>query len=218
MNLIFLGQQGSGKGTFAQYLSETKGLMQISAGDLLRTEVKSESELGKKVKKTINAGKLVSDELIAELIKKKISEVKEKGFVLDGYPRTIKQAELLESIIKKMNLKINAVINFVIADKTTLERLGGRLNCSVCGKVYHKIYMKPKKEGVCDVCKGKLNTRDDDKPEAIKARLQAYKKQTKPLIDYYKEKSLLKEVNAEPKIEEIKPEFNKIIKEIEKQN
>jgi len=216
MNLILLGQQGSGKGTFAQYLNETKGLVQISAGDLLRAEVKSETETGKTVKEIINAGKLVSDELIAGLIEKKIEEEKEKGFVLDGYPRTIKQAELLERIMEKHEQKINAVINFSISDETTFERIGGRLNCKECNKVYHIKYLKPKQEGKCDACEGELITRDDDKIEAIKKRLEEYKKQTKPLIGYYKEKGLLKEVNAEPLIEEIKPVFDKMIKEIEK--
>ncbi|MBU2101001.1 adenylate kinase [Candidatus Micrarchaeota archaeon] len=215
MNFVFLGQQGAGKGTFAQHLSEKKGLIQISAGDLLRAEVKAETNLGKKVKEIMNAGELVSDELIAEMIEKRIKEVKEKGFILDGYPRTLKQAELLEGIMQKLNLKIDAAVNFTIGDATTIERLGGRRTCKNCNKVYHIKYLPPKITGKCDACGGELITRDDDKPEAIKKRLEAYKKQTKPLIDYYKEKGLLKEIDAEPKIEEIKPVFDKIIEEIE---
>ncbi len=215
MNFVFLGQQGAGKGTFAQYLSEQKDLVQISAGDLLRAEVKAKSKLGKKVKEIINAGELVPNELIAEMIEKRILKVKEKGFILDGYPRTLKQAELLEGILEKKNLKINAAINFTISDEITFERIGGRINCSECGKVFHKKFFPPKNEGICDSCGGKLIIRADDTKEAIKKRLEAYRNQTKPLIDYYKEKGLLKEINAEPSIEEIKPVFNRLIEEIE---
>jgi adenylate kinase len=157
----------------------------------------------------------VSDELIAELIEKRIKEIKEKGFILDGYPRTLKQAELLEKIMKKFKQKINAVVNFTISEKTTLDRLGGRLTCKNCNKVYHVKYLRPKIEGKCDACgKRELITRDDDKPEAIKKRLEAYKKQTKPLIEYYKKKGLLKEIDGQPSIEKIKPVFDELIKEI----
>jgi adenylate kinase len=214
MNLIFLGQQGAGKGTFAQYLSKTKGLTQISAGDLLREEVKKETELGRKVKEIINKGLLVPDELIAKIIEKKIEEEKSKGFILDGYPRTLKQAELLEKILQKLSIKINAVINFCVSDKTTFERIGGRLTCIKCNRVYHKKFIPPKKEGECDSCGGKLITREDDKTEAIKKRLEEYNKQTKPLIEYYTKKGLLKEINAEPAFEEVKKELNELIKGI----
>ncbi len=215
MNLIFLGQQGAGKGTFAQYISEKKGYVQIGAGDLLRAEINAESETGKKVKEIINAGKLVSDEIIAELVAKKIEKEKNKGIILDGFPRTLKQAELLEGILEKLNLKIKAVINFSVSDEITFERIGGRLNCKNCGKVFHKKFLPPKEEGKCDECGGDLITRDDDKREAIKQRLEAYKEQTKPLINFYKEKGLLKEFNAEPIFEELKPDFEKLIEEIE---
>ncbi len=215
MNLIFLGQQGAGKGTFAQYLGNTKGLVQISAGDLLRAEVKAETETGKKAKEIMNKGLLVPDELIAELIEKKIEKEKNNGIILDGYPRTLKQAELLENIINHLNMKINAVINFTISDETTFERIGGRLTCKTCNKVYHEKFLPPKEKGKCDVDGGELIIREDDKKQAIMKRLEEYKKQTKPLIDYYKEKGLLKEVDAEPILDKIKPIFDEIIKEIE---
>ncbi|MFH1664471.1 MAG: adenylate kinase [archaeon] len=218
MNLIFLGQQGAGKGTFAQYLNREKGLVQISAGDLLRAEVKAGTETGKKAKEIMNAGLLVPDELVAELIEKKIEEEKEKGIILDGYPRTLKQAELLEKIMEKHNQKIHTVINFTISDETTFERIGGRLTCKNCSKVYHKKFIPPKKKGKCDACDGELITRDDDKIDAIKKRLEEYKKQTKPLIEFYRQKGMLKEINAEPRFDEIKPEFNEMVERIEKEN
>lgn len=215
MNLIFLGQQGAGKGTFAQYLGNTKGLIQISAGDLLRAEVKTETDTGKKAKEIMNQGLLVPDELVAELIEKKIEKEKDKGIILDGYPRTLKQAELLENIINQLNLKINAVINFTISDETTFERIGGRITCKKCNKVYHEKFLPPKEKGKCDECGEELIIREDDTRHAIMKRLEEYKKQTKPLIDYYRKKGLLKEVNAEPILDKIKPEFDEIIKKIE---
>jgi len=215
MNFIFLGQQGAGKGTFAQLMSEKKGYVQIGAGDLLRAEIKVESETGKKVKEIINEGKLVSDEIIAELVAKKIEKEKNKGIILDGFPRTLKQAEILEKIMQELGLKIDAVINFSISDEKTFERIGGRLNCKNCGKVFHKKFLPPKEKGKCNVCGGELTTRDDDKREAIKKRLEEYKKQTKPLIDFYRKKGLLKEFNAEPVFQELIPDFEKLIEEIE---
>lgn len=216
MNLIFLGQQGSGKGTFAQYVAARKGLVQISTGDLLRAEVKAETELGKKVKEIINSGKLVPDELITELVEKKMEKEKEHGVILDGFPRTLNQAELLEEVVKKLNLKIDAVINFSVSDETTFKRIGGRLTCTKCGKIYNKESNPPKEQGKCDSCGGEVVVRDDDKEEAIKKRLELYKKQTKPLIEYYKEKGLLKDFDAEPALQELKPKFDELLKEIEK--
>lgn len=215
MNLIFLGQQGSGKGTFAQYASARKGLVQISAGDLLRAEVKAETNLGKKVKEIINKGELVPDELIAELIEHKIEKEKDKGVILDGFPRTLKQAELLEKVTAKHNLRINAAINFTISDKTTFKRIGGRLTCIKCGKIYNKESNPPKEKRKCDSCGGEVITRDDDTEKAIQKRLELYKEQTKPLINYYKEKGLLKNFDAEPSLTELKPKFDKLLEEIE---
>ncbi|MBU2099737.1 nucleoside monophosphate kinase, partial [Candidatus Micrarchaeota archaeon] len=170
---------------------------------------------GKKVKKIINSGELVPDELIAELIEKKIEKEKRNGVILDGYPRTLKQAELLEKILSKHSLKINAVINFSVSDETTFKRIGGRLTCTKCGKIYNRETNPPKKKGKCNSCKGEVVTRDDDTEQAIRKRLEVYREQTKPLIDYYKEKGLLKDFDAEPALDKLKPKFDELLKEIE---
>ncbi|PJA16228.1 MAG: adenylate kinase, partial [Candidatus Diapherotrites archaeon CG_4_10_14_0_2_um_filter_31_5] len=197
------------------YVSARKGLVQISAGDLLRAEVKAETDLGKKAKEIMNAGELVPDELVAELVEKKIEKEKSNGVILDGYPRTLTQAELLEKILSNHKLKINAVINFVISDETTFKRIGGRLTCTQCGKIYNKESNPPKEEGKCNSCGGEVVTRDDDTKQAIKKRLDVYRQQTKPLIDYYKEKGLLKEFDAKPALDELKPKFDELLKELE---
>ncbi len=194
MNLIFLGPPGVGKGTVAKLLLKDLAIPQISTGDLLREAVKENSPLGKEAKSYMDSGKLVPDNLVIDLIKKRISnEDCKKGFILDGFPRTIPQAESLEI----NNIKIDKVLNFIASKKTIIERLSGRRICKNCNAIYHIKNIPPKKEGVCDKCGGKLIQRDDDKPEAIERRLEVYKKQTEPLIEYYKKKGILVDIDTE---------------------
>jgi len=184
MNLIFLGPPGAGKGTLAVKAIEILGVPQISTGSIFRTAIADGTPLGLKVKAIIDAGKLVDDETTIALVKERLAkdDVK-KGYILDGFPRTIPQAEALAGFSK-----VDKVINFDIPDSGVLARLGGRRVCRKCGFNFHTIFNKPKKEGVCDHCGGEVYIRDDDKPEAVQKRLEVYRAQTAPLIDYYRGK------------------------------
>jgi len=199
MNLIFLGPPGAGKGTLAVKAVEILGVPQISTGSIFRAAIADKTPLGVKVKSIIDSGKLVDDETTIALVKERLEkdDVK-KGYILDGFPRTIPQAEALASFSK-----VDKVINFDIPDSGVLERLGGRRVCRKCGYNFHAVFNKPKKEGVCDYCGGEVYIRDDDKPEAVQKRLVVYREQTAPLIDYYREKGLLLDIDARPMIDQI---------------
>lgn len=185
MNLIIFGPPGAGKGTYASMLQEKLGIVKISTGDMIRDTIKSGSELGKKMKQFYEKGELVPDELIIEMLKERTSksDVKEKGFILDGFPRTIEQAKALNKIAK-----IDGIINLDVPNWVIVERLSNRRICKKCGAIYNVKYLKPKVEGVCDKCGGELYQRNDDKPEVIKERIKVYKKQTEPILEYYKNK------------------------------
>ncbi|MBU0629227.1 MAG: adenylate kinase [Nanoarchaeota archaeon] len=199
MNLIFLGPPGVGKGTIAKDVVKAKNIPQISTGDLLRAAVKEGSELGKKAKEFMDSGKLVPDELVINLLKERIKKDDCKhGFILDGFPRTIPQAEALEG-----NVEINKVINFKATDETVISRISGRRTCKKCSAIYHIKNIPPKVEGVCDKCGGELYQREDDKEETVKKRLETYKQQTAPLIDFYRKKGILADVETEKPIPEI---------------
>lgn len=192
MNFIFLGPPGAGKGTLAKQVSETYQIPHISTGDIFRANIKNQTPLGVKVKAIIDAGGLVSDDITCELVKNRLAEADAKnGYILDGFPRTIVQAEALEGFAK-----IDAAVDFVIPDADVVERLGGRCVCKGCGAPYNITAAPPKVAGVCDKCGGELYTRDDDKPEAIQHRLDVYRESTAPLIDFYKSKNLLVEIDA----------------------
>jgi adenylate kinase len=192
MNLIFLGAPGAGKGTLATLLSKDYGIPQISTGDLFRAAVKEGSELGKKVKGIMEKGELVPDSLTVELVEERLAKPDtQQGYILDGFPRTVAQADALAGF-----QKIDAVINFSISDELVIRRLSGRRVCRSCGAIYHIENMPPKVEGACDRCGGELYIRDDDKIESIKNRLRVYKEQTEPLIAYYREKELLREIDS----------------------
>ncbi len=200
MNLIFLGPPGVGKGTIAKSIVKEKNIPQISTGDLLRAAVKEGSELGIKAKEYMDSGKLVPDELIINLMQERIAKDDCKnGFILDGFPRTIPQAEALGS----SDVQIGKVLNFKAKDETIIQRLSGRRTCKNCNAIYHIKNIPPKVEGKCDKCGGELIQRSDDKPEAIKKRLEVYQQQTAPLIDYYKEKGLLADIETEQPIPKI---------------
>lgn len=192
MNLIFLGPPGAGKGTVAGTVSQEYGIPQISTGDLFREAVRKESELGRKVKGILDRGELVPDSLTVELVKERLAlPDARQGFILDGFPRTIPQADALEGFAG-----IDRVINFQIGDELVVRRLSGRRVCRACGAIYHVENMPPKVEGVCDRCGGELYTRSDDRAEAIQKRLEVYRQQTEPLIQYYRGKGLLADIDA----------------------
>ena len=204
LNLIFLGPPGGGKGTQAKFLVKDYSIPQISTGDILRDAVKKGTELGKLAKKYMDEGKLVPDDVVIGIIKDRLSEDDTKnGFILDGFPRTVAQAEALDQLLKEMGRELKAVILIDVPKDELLKRLTGRRTCSRCGKMYHIIYSPPKKEGICDECGGELYQRDDDKEETILKRLEVYESQTLPLVEYYEKKGLLRKVDGVGSVEEI---------------
>lgn len=203
MNFIFLGPPGAGKGTLAKEVATSYNIPHISTGDIFRENIKNGTELGKKAKAIIDAGGLVSDEITIDLVKDRLSKDDTKnGYILDGFPRTIPQAEALQTFAK-----IDAAVNFDIADEAVVERLSGRICCKECGQMFHLKNNPPKTEGKCDKCNGELYTRDDDKAESIQNRLNVYRESTAPLIDYYKGKGNLVDIDAKPAPETILNQF-----------
>ena len=199
MNIVMLGSPGAGKGTYAAILSEKYGFPHISTGDLFRDVVKEDTELGRKVQEIMDSGSLVPDDITLEILKKRLEEDDcKKGFILDGFPRNVNQADSLSTIID-----IDVVFCFVASEDVILERLGGRLTCKKCGAIFHMKNIPPKVEGVCDNCGGDLYQRPDQMPEAIKKRLDIYRESTAPLINYYNDKGILKEISSNPPIAEI---------------
>ncbi|MGP1439244.1 MAG: adenylate kinase [Treponema sp.] len=203
MKCVFLGPPGAGKGTLALEVSKLYDIVHISTGDLFRSAIKNGTELGRKIKAVIESGALVSDDLTVELLKERLKKDDwKKGFILDGFPRTIAQAEALSKLVE-----LDYVINLDISDEEVIERLSGRRVCSKCGQSFHIKFMKPKLENICDSCGESLITREDDKREAIEKRLKTYAEQTYPLIEYYKEKGLLVDIDARPSTAEILKDF-----------
>ncbi|ADL42168.1 adenylate kinase [Caldicellulosiruptor obsidiansis OB47] len=212
MRLILLGAPGAGKGTQAEYLSKRFSIPHISTGDILRENVKNETELGKKAKEYMDKGLLVPDEIVIEIVKDRISkEDCKNGFLLDGFPRTIAQAEALDKVLQELGQKIDKVLDIEVPDEKILERMSGRRICKNCGASFHVIYRPPQKEGVCDVCGGELYQREDDKEETVKKRLEVYHAQTQPLIDYYKAKGLLVVVYGQEEIADTTKEVLKAL-------
>ncbi|MCX7699186.1 MAG: adenylate kinase [Candidatus Goldbacteria bacterium] len=209
-----MGPPGAGKGTYSEKLIKFYKIPQISTGDILRAAVKQGTELGKQAKDYMDKGLLVPDEIIVGIIEDRIKEPDCKnGFLLDGFPRTVAQADALEFIFKKNNLKLNAVVDFTVREDILYKRLTGRRLCKNCSANYNIFTLPPKNEGVCDRCGGELYQRDDDKEEVIAKRLSVYKSQTEPLIDYYKKKGLLKSIDAsEGTIDEIVQKIIDILK------
>ena len=197
MRLIMLGAPGAGKGTQAARLAEAYGIPLISTGDIFRANIKGGTELGRKAKSYMDAGQLVPDELVCDLVADRISQSDcEKGFILDGVPRTIPQAEALSEALDKMGLTLSAAVNVDVPDDNIIRRMGGRRACLKCGATYHIEHLKPAVEGICDKCGSELVLRDDDKPETVKTRLNVYHEQTQPLIDYYEKAGLLRTVDG----------------------
>jgi len=211
MIIILLGPPGSGKGTQADKIRDMLKIPHISTGDMLREAIKNNSPIGKEVKQYLDSGKLVPDETIIKLISQRTNQTDcEKGFILDGFPRTINQAKGLDLILNQMKRKIDKVINMAVSEEILVERLSGRRTCSKCGAPYHIKYRPPEKENICNKCGGKLYQRDDDKPETIKQRFQVYQQQTAPLLDYYKK--VVINVNGDENIDKISNRIASIIK------
>lgn len=203
-NLIFLGPPGSGKGTIGALLAKDLSIPHISTGEILRTEISSGTELGVQVKEIVASGALVDDELVAKIIDKRIKQEDcSQGFILDGYPRTLNQARLLQKIFADQSKELTATVLLNVPDDVLILRLSGRRKCDKCGKDYNiNTLTPPKVEGVCDDCGGSLVQRKDDNPETIKNRLNLYREETEPLIQHYKEQGALKEIKAGNSIED----------------
>jgi len=212
VRIILLGPPGSGKGTQAKFLSKRYGIPHIAMGDILREEVAKKTPLGEKVNVYMSKGELVPDEIVIEVLKKRLQEADcTNGFILDGFPRTLNQAKALDNMLSELNLKIDAVIYIEVPDEEIMKRLSLRRTCKVCGRIYNLHYNPPKQDGKCDVCGGELIIRNDDKPEVIKNRLKVYNEQTKPLVNYYETHKLLIRINGVNTIDKV---FQQIVEKL----
>ncbi|MGN1467005.1 MAG: adenylate kinase [Ruminococcus sp.] len=207
MNIILLGAPGAGKGTQAAVLAEHYNIPTISTGNIIREALRTGTEMGKKAKSYMDAGQLVPDEVVIGIVKDRLAEDDCKdGFILDGFPRTIPQAEALD----KMGINIEYVIDIEVSDERIINRLSGRRVCEKCGRPYHLVNLKPKKEGICDACGGTLVQRKDDHIDTIKNRLEIYHKETEPLVDYYKNQGKLQTVYGSDSVEDTMADMMKI--------
>ena len=197
MKIVMLGAPGAGKGTQAKMIAAKYQIPHISTGDIFRANIKNGTELGKKAKTYMDQGLLVPDELVCDLVVDRVQQDDcKKGYILDGFPRTIPQAESLDAALSRLGEAVDYAINVEVPDENIVKRMGGRRACVGCGATYHLVYAAPKKEGICDNCGAELILRDDDKPETVQKRLGVYHEQTQPLIDYYTKKGILKEVDG----------------------
>ncbi|HHI96469.1 MAG TPA: adenylate kinase [Thermodesulfatator atlanticus] len=209
MNIVFLGPPGAGKGTQAKMIAEKYGIPQISTGDMFREHLSKGTELGKKAKEYMDKGALVPDEIVLGMVEERLKQPDcEKGFILDGFPRTVPQAEALDKLLEKLGKKIDYAILIDVPDEELVKRLTGRRTCKKCGMMYHVMFKPPKEEGKCDVCGGELYQRADDNEETVRNRLKVYHEQTEPIIAYYEKKGVLHRIDGMGSIEEI---FNRIV-------
>jgi adenylate kinase len=213
MNLILLGPPGAGKGTQAQGLERSRGLVQLSTGDMLRATIESGSDLGKEVKTIIDSGALVPDDIMIRMISDRIDQPDcAGGFILDGFPRTTAQAEALDVMLDQKGMKLDRVIEMAVDPDVLTQRISGRYSCAGCGAGYHDDFQKPQKDGVCDHCGGtEFSRRSDDNPETVRARLVAYEGQTAPLLPYYRNKGKLETIDALAPIENVTIQIQAIL-------
>jgi adenylate kinase len=205
LRVVLLGPPGAGKGTQAKFLQEQYGGCQVSTGDILRKAVAEQTPLGKEASGYISRGALVPDDLIVDLVAERLKEKDcAQGFILDGFPRTIPQAQSLDEILKKMGIALNGVLSVQVPQKVIVERLAGRRTCRGCGALYHLAFDPPKTEAICDRCGSELVQRDDDREETIVARLKVYDTQTAPLANYYRERNLLRNVDGVGTVDDIR--------------
>ena len=210
MKIIMLGAPGAGKGTQAKMIAEKYGVPHVSTGDIFRANIKEGTELGKEAKQYMDQGLLVPDELTVKILLDRVAKDDCKnGYVLDGFPRTIPQAEVLDKALNELGDKIDYAIDVDVPDENIVKRMGGRRACLTCGATYHIEHVPPKKEGICDKCGSELVLRDDDKPETVKNRLSVYHEQTQPLIDFYTEKGVLRTVDG---TQDMKDVFAAVVK------
>lgn len=212
MNVILLGPPGAGKGTQAKLLQEAHGIVQLSTGDMLRAEVTAGSELGKQAKEVMDAGQLVSDEILIGMISNRIDQPDcANGFILDGFPRTTPQAEALDQMLEVKGLKIDHVIELAVDDEAMIKRITGRYTCTKCSAGYHDEFQKPSKDGVCDKCGGsEFSRRNDDNETTVRSRLSAYHEQTAPIIAYYRDNGALDTVDGMVAIDEVTKQLAEI--------
>lgn len=204
MNIILIGPPGSGKGTQAKILEERHNMKQLSSGDMLRAAVSEGSEIGNKAKSYMEAGELVPDDLVVEIVTEQIEKLGDKGFILDGFPRNVHQAEVLDRMLEKRDRQIGRVLVIEVSDDLLVDRIAGRYTCAGCGEGYHDKFKQPEKEGVCDKCGStEFIRRPDDNPDTVRNRLAVYHEQTRPLVDYYKEQGKVRIVDGEQPIEEV---------------
>ncbi len=209
MNIILLGPPGAGKGTQAQRIVRKHGLIQLSTGEMLRAAVASGSDLGKEAKKVMDAGQLMPDELMIRMISERIDQPDCRGgFILDGFPRTIPQAEGLDRMLAEKGLRLDSVIEMKVDEEALVQRITGRYTCAKCGSGYHDSFQRPQVDGVCDHCGGtEITRRADDNEETVRARLEAYRAQTEPILPYYGEKGILRSVDGMVSIDEVADEI-----------
>ncbi|RMD61155.1 MAG: adenylate kinase [Alphaproteobacteria bacterium] len=213
MIVILLGPPGAGKGTQAKRLEEKYGIVQLSTGDMLRQAVAADSDLGRRAKAVMEAGQLMPDDLMIAMIEERISQPDcRNGFILDGFPRTVSQAEALDDMLARRGLRLDAVILMKVDEEALVERITGRFTCARCGASYHDKFNRPKVEGVCDICGGtEFVRRPDDNEETVRARLKAYHEQTAPILPYYRDKGVLKEVDGMAPIDEVTRQIEAIL-------
>jgi adenylate kinase len=213
--LLMLGGPGAGKGTQAERLSKNLGIPQVSTGDLFRAHLKKETDLGLLAKGYMERGELVPDEVTVDMVRERLAEPDcQEGAILDGFPRTVAQAEALGDLLEDLGSDLAAALYIKVPEEVLLKRLAGRWTCRQCGAMYHALFSPPEEPGVCDECGGELYQRPDDTPETQQYRIKVYFEQTAPLIDYYRDKDLLVEVDGQPSIDEIQGELLSIVQEL----